>query len=118
MLDDGRITDAQGRVVSFEHAIIVMTSNAGSDRSGGSLGFGKGWKVSASTSYDFKAKKFASANFNVSRDLHCWNMTASFVPFGPYKSYTFHIGVNASMLADLKYDKSSTQSTNKRVDWW
>ena len=45
-------------------------------------------------------------------------MTASFVPFGPYKSYTFHIGVNASMLADLKYDKSSTQSTNKRVDWW
>ena len=84
----------------------------------GSLGFGKGWKVSASTSYDFKAKKFASANFNVSRDLHCWNMTASFVPFGPYKSYTFHIGVNASMLADLKYDKSSTQSTNKRVDWW
>lgn len=84
----------------------------------GSLGFGKGWKVSASTSYDFKAKRFASANFNVSRDLHCWNMTASFVPFGPYKSYTFHIGVNASMLADLKYDKSSTQSTNKRVDWW
>lgn len=84
----------------------------------GSLGFGKGWKVSASTSYDFKAKRFASANFNVSRDLHCWNMTASFVPFGPYKSYTFHIGVNASMLADLKYDKSSTQSTNKRVEWW
>ncbi len=41
VLDDGRITDAQGRVVSFEHAIIVMTSNAGSDRSGGSLGFGK-----------------------------------------------------------------------------
>lgn len=84
----------------------------------GSLGLGKGWKVSASTSYDFRAKRFASANFNVSRDLHCWNMTASFVPFGPYKSYTFHIGVNASMLADLKYDKSSTQSTNARVNWW
>ena len=84
----------------------------------GSIGLGQGWKVSASTSYDFRAKKFASANFNVSRDLHCWNMTASFVPFGPYKSYTFHIGVNASMLADLKYDKSSTQSTNARVNWW
>ncbi len=41
VLDDGRITDAQGRTVSFEHAIIIMTSNAGSDRSGGSLGFGK-----------------------------------------------------------------------------
>lgn len=84
----------------------------------GSIGLGKGWKVSAGTSYDFRAKKFATANFNVSRDLHCWNMTASFVPFGPYKSYTFHIGVNASMLADLKYDTSSAESTKRRINWW
>ena len=84
----------------------------------GSLGLGKGWKVSATTSYDFKAKQFTYTNFNVSRDLHCWSMSASFVPFGPYKSYTFHIGVNASMLSDLKYDKSSAESTNKRTDWW
>ena len=41
VLDDGRITDAQGRTVSFENAIIIMTSHAGSDRSGGSVGFGK-----------------------------------------------------------------------------
>lgn len=41
ILDDGRITDAQGRVVNFENAIIVMTSNAGSERKDGSLGFGR-----------------------------------------------------------------------------
>jgi len=41
ILDDGRITDAQGRIVNFENTIIVMTSNAGSDRKGGSLGFGQ-----------------------------------------------------------------------------
>ncbi len=41
VLDDGRITDAQGRTANFENAIIVMTSNAGSDRSGGALGFGQ-----------------------------------------------------------------------------
>ncbi len=42
VLDDGRITDAQGRTVSFEHTVIIMTSNAGSDRAGsGSVGFGK-----------------------------------------------------------------------------
>ncbi len=40
ILDDGRITDAQGRVVNFENAIIVMTSNAGSDRKEGTVGFG------------------------------------------------------------------------------
>ena len=41
VLDDGRITDSQGRTVSFENTIIVMTSNAGSDRKGGSMGFGR-----------------------------------------------------------------------------
>ena len=41
ILDDGRITDAQGRTVNFENTIIVMTSNAGSDRKEGSVGFGK-----------------------------------------------------------------------------
>ncbi|MBO5020894.1 MAG: ATP-dependent Clp protease ATP-binding subunit, partial [Clostridia bacterium] len=41
ILDDGRITDAGGRTVNFENTIIVMTSNAGSDRSDNLLGFGK-----------------------------------------------------------------------------
>ena len=41
VLDDGRITDAQGRVVNFENTIIVMTSNAGSEGRVGGLGFGR-----------------------------------------------------------------------------
>ena len=41
VLDDGRITDAQGRVVNFENTIIVMTSNAGSEGSVGGMGFGR-----------------------------------------------------------------------------
>ncbi len=41
ILDDGRITDAQGRTVNFENTIIVMTSNAGSDRTENLMGFGK-----------------------------------------------------------------------------
>ena len=41
ILDDGRITDAQGRTVNFENTVIVMTSNAGSDRKDGSVGFGR-----------------------------------------------------------------------------
>ncbi len=41
ILDDGRITDAQGRVVNFENTVIVMTSNAGSERKDGSVGFGR-----------------------------------------------------------------------------
>lgn len=41
VLDEGRITDSHGRVVNFENTVIVMTSNAGSNKEGGSLGFGK-----------------------------------------------------------------------------
>jgi len=41
ILDDGRITDAQGRTVNFENTIIIMTTNAGSNTKGGSLGFGQ-----------------------------------------------------------------------------
>ena len=41
ILDEGRITDAQGRTVNFENTVIVMTSNAGSDQKAGALGFGK-----------------------------------------------------------------------------
>ena len=41
IFDDGRVTDAQGRVVNFENTIIVMTSNAGSDKQGSAVGFAK-----------------------------------------------------------------------------
>jgi ATP-dependent Clp protease ATP-binding subunit ClpA len=41
ILDDGRITDAQGRYVNFENAVVIMTSNAGSDRKDGAVGFGR-----------------------------------------------------------------------------
>ena len=41
ILDDGRITDAQGRYVNFENTIVIMTSNAGSERRDGSVGFGR-----------------------------------------------------------------------------
>jgi lipopolysaccharide assembly outer membrane protein LptD (OstA) len=83
-----------------------------------SIGLGDGWKASTSLSYDVNAKQVSYTSINVTRDLHCWSMSASFVPFGPYKSYTFHIGVNASMLADLKYDQSSSDATSKKIDWW
>lgn len=41
ILDEGKITDAQGRTVAFDNTVIVMTSNAGSERADSALGFGK-----------------------------------------------------------------------------
>ena len=75
------------------------------------------WKMNATTTYDFTAKQFTYTNMNITRSLHCWTMTASVVPFGPYKSYNFHLGVNASMLKDLKYDKRSGYEKNN-ITWY
>ena len=74
------------------------------------------WNFNFSASYDFNAKKLAYMNCTISRDLHCFAMSASFVPVGPYKSYNFHIAVKSAMLRDLKYDKRS--SRNNGVDWY
>ena len=41
ILDDGRVTDSHGRTVNFENTVIVMTSNAGSDRKEATVGFGQ-----------------------------------------------------------------------------
>jgi ATP-dependent Clp protease ATP-binding subunit ClpA len=56
ILDEGRIHDAQGRDVGFENTIIIMTSNAGSDRKEGALGFGK-TKDAAGREHSMKALK-------------------------------------------------------------
>lgn len=74
------------------------------------------WNFSFSASYDFTAHKIAYMNCSISRDLHCFTMTASFVPVGPYKSYNFHIAVKSSLLKDLKYDKRS--STTNGIQWY
>lgn len=74
------------------------------------------WDFSFSCSYDFNLKKLAYMNCNVSRNLHCFVMTASFIPVGPYKSYNFHIAVSSSLLSDLKYDKRSSLSNG--VNWY
>ena len=51
---------------------------------------------------------------NISRDLHCFTLTCSFVPIGPYKSYNLHIAVKSSLLSDLKYDKRSSSGDGLR----
>lgn len=76
----------------------------------------KGWNFTFSTSYNFDTHKLSYMNCTISRDLHCFTMSASFVPVGPYKSYNFHIAVKSSLLQDLKYDKRSSYSNG--IDWY
>lgn len=75
----------------------------------------KGWRFNFNTSYDFDAKKFAMVRCGVTRDLHCWSMSANFVPVGPYQSYMFTVSVKSSLLQDLKYNQSS--NSRDAVKW-
>jgi hypothetical protein len=76
----------------------------------GDLSLTKKWKIGGRTGYDFVNKEVTLTNLSISRDLHCWTMQISAVPFGPRKSYVFTINAKSALLRDLKWDK--------RKSWW
>lgn len=84
----------------------------------GNIQLTKGWQVTATSGYDFNYKQLTYTSFNVTRNLHCWTLTGSFVPVGPVKTYSFRIGVNASMLQDLKYEKQGGRSYGQNNVIW
>ncbi len=63
ILDEGRVTDAHGRVVNFENAVIVMTSNAGSERSDNLMGFGKTTDTAARDRAEKALREFLRPEF-------------------------------------------------------
>ena len=82
----------------------------------GNIRISEGWNISFSSGYDFENKKISMTTASLSRDLHCFNMSASVV-LAPYTSYNFSFRCNASTLTDaLKYDKRSGYS--RSVQWY
>ncbi len=63
------------------------------------------WKVGYRSGYDFVAKKISITDFSIYRDLHCWDMAFTWIPFGQYKFYSVDLKVKASILQDLKLSK-------------
>ena len=83
----------------------------------GNVNFTKNWALNFSSSYDFQAKKIAQATMSITRDLHCWQMSMNFSPFGINKFYFFKINVKSSTLQDLKYEKKKSASDFSRTGW-
>jgi hypothetical protein len=76
----------------------------------------KNWRFNFNATYDFDVKKISYMNCSVTRDLHCFQMSANFIPVGPYKSYSFSISVSSAMLKDLKYDQRNNYRDT--MDWY
>ena len=74
------------------------------------------WAVSFNSGYDFNAKEITQTAFNITRDLHCFSMTAAISPFGRWKYYNFTIRANASILQDLKWEQRSQTQSN--IQWY
>jgi hypothetical protein len=74
----------------------------------GNISPSKNWSLTFNTGYDFDNKQFTPTQLSISRKMHCWSMSASVIPVGPYQSYSFTIAVNSSLLQDLKYNQSSS----------
>ena len=78
----------------------------------GSITFSPKMSATINGGYDITANKLTTSSISITRDLHCWQMSFSWVPFGFYKSWNFHIGVKAGSLQDLKYEKSQSMYDN------
>jgi hypothetical protein len=78
----------------------------------GSLTLSDKWGFSFNAGYDFEMKKITPGTFSLTRDLHCWQMSFTWVPIGFRQSWSFNIGVKSSLLQDLKYDKRSSYYDN------
>lgn len=78
----------------------------------GSVNLTPKWGVTFQGGFDLMTGKLTTSSISISRDLHCWQMGFSWIPFGYHKSWSFHIGVKSSMLQDLKYDKSQSMYDN------
>jgi lipopolysaccharide assembly outer membrane protein LptD (OstA) len=63
------------------------------------------WKFSMQTGYDFEQKDFAFTQITIYRNLHCWEMRFSWIPYGTQKSWNFQINAKSSLLQDLKLTK-------------
>lgn len=79
---------------------------------GGRLSLTDKWQMDMNTNFDIQAMKFSFTNINISRTLHCWTMSFSFVPFGDRKSYSFNLSASSSILRDLKINKQSSWRDN------
>ena len=78
----------------------------------GNLSLTSKWKINGSANFDLKEGKLVNTYWSLYRDLHCWEMSFNFTPFGAWKSYSFRINVKSSMFQGLEYKKQQSYRDN------
>lgn len=78
----------------------------------GSITLTPKWGITFAGSYDIMKNKLTPGTVTLTRDLHCWQMSFTWIPIGNRKSWNFTIGVKSAMLSDLKYEKTNSYFDN------
>lgn len=108
---------SMNRTYSFDATLQKLTSN---DRitatlsTAGNIKLTPKMSINVTSGFDFVAKKLTTTQISATYDLHCFNISVSWVPLGNWKSYSFRIAANAAALADLlRFKKSDSYWDNR-----
>lgn len=108
---------SMNRTYSFDATLQQLTNT---DRitatlsTAGSLRLTPKMSINVSSGFDFVAKELTTTQISATYDLHCFNISVSWVPLGNWKSYSFRIAANAAALADLlRFKKSDSYWDNR-----
>jgi lipopolysaccharide assembly outer membrane protein LptD (OstA) len=85
----------------LKNETLMLTVNA-------SMTFARSWQVSTNGSYDFINKEFLIPQINFTKELHCWDFTFTWRPTGGNAGFYLRLGIKASQLRDLQYEKQSS----------
>jgi hypothetical protein len=94
-----------GYNLNYSHAASQKPLITQTIQVSGNLSISEKWKITYNSGYHFETKEFTQTNLGISRELHCWQMNLTWVPFGRFQSYNFTIAVKASVLQDLKLER-------------
>jgi hypothetical protein len=81
-----------------ENIVQVLSFN-------GDVSLTKKWKVTYNSGWDFQAGQLAFTQFAIARDMHCWQMNVTWIPFGERSGFTFDLNVKSAILRDLKLSR-------------
>ncbi len=70
------------------------------------------WKIGFDTGYDFVARELTPTTLNVYWDLHCWELTFNWIPFGFRRSFSLQLNVKSAILSDLKLQARGAGNNN------
>lgn len=79
----------------------------------GDINLTENWKIGVWMNYDITGKQLSYTSINIYRNLHCWEMSFNWIPFGPQQSYNFQINVKSSVLNDLKLNRKRAWFDNQ-----